>query len=65
MDDLQPIATYESYLVRLRRTVRDGEPTCQVMLICLPAQETHYFPDLAALKDCLANSAVGKSTADK
>ena len=64
MDDLQPTTTYDSYLVRLRRTVRDGEQTCQVTLICLPAQETHYFPDLESLMGCLTNGAVASRTLD-
>lgn len=41
----EPPVHYESCLLRLRRTVRDGEPVCQVMLICLPSQETYYFAD--------------------
>jgi hypothetical protein len=55
---LQPDVRYESYLVRLRRTMQDGQHICQVALIYLPSQEIRYFPDLQALMGCLTDSTV-------
>ena len=49
-------AQYESWLLRLRQTTRDGRLICQIMLICLPSQETRYFADLASMTAYLAQS---------
>jgi MOSC domain-containing protein YiiM len=50
----EPPVLYESYLLRLRRTTSEGEPVCQVTLICLPCQKAHYFADLEKLTVFLA-----------
>lgn len=41
---------YESYLLRLRRDERDGEPVCQIMLQSVSSKEQRYFHDLESLK---------------
>jgi hypothetical protein len=42
-------AAYASYLLRLRRAWRDGEPVCQAMLIDVRSKEQRCFPDLDRL----------------
>lgn len=56
-DNPDPPVEYGSYLLRLRYTRRDGQPLCQVTLIHLPSQETHYFADLESLMAYLAEGA--------
>ena len=54
----EPPVQYESHLLRLRHTTRDGRPVCQAMLIHLPSRETRYFSDLAGLMDYLEQGTV-------
>ena len=37
---------YASYLLRLRWAERDGQPTCQAMLISVATKEQRYFCSL-------------------
>lgn len=50
----EPSIQYESHLLRLRHTLRNGQRVCQVTLIQLPSQETRYFADLERLMAFLA-----------
>lgn len=57
MQDIQePPVQYESYLLRLRRTIQDGRPVCRVALIELSSQETRYFADMGELTRYLTQS---------
>jgi hypothetical protein len=59
----EPPVHYESYLLRLRRDERDGEPVCQVMLQGVASKEQLYFADLEGLVAFLQAEAPGQRIA--
>jgi hypothetical protein len=62
-DQPKPPVRYESYLLRLCREERDGEPVCQAMLQNVSSKEQRYFADLEGLVAFLQAQSPGQGMA--
>lgn len=62
MSPITETPRYASYMLRLRWTERDGQPTCQAMLTSVTTKEKRYFGSLKEVMAYLRELGPGEAT---